>query len=680
MKRILAIAILLFSITQANSQNRPEIDLEQFAENLFQVQSDNIDYEDLYESLLLFYSNPINLNNTSREELSSLYILSPEQINNYMQYQAKNGKLLSIFELQAIPSFDLITIRQLLPFVSVSESELDSRPLLKRILTEPNNYLILRYSSVLEDQQGYSNENNNPYLGDQNKLYGRFRVSHVRDFSIGFTFEKDAGEELNFNNNQYGFDFYSYHFYLQNRGKLKTLAVGDYQLQFGQGLIFGAGFAPGKGAETVASVKRSSLGVRPYSSVLESGFYRGAAATIKQSNIEFTTFYSRLNQDGNISSDTTFTDFDEFISSIQETGFHRTSNELANRDLILEQNVGGNITYKNRNLEIGINGLFTDYSTPIFKTPNNYNQYEFQGDKNYITGISSNYNWQNFIMFGEIARSKSGGIGAIGGFAASLSPMVDLSIVLRNYDRDFHSFYGNSFGESSRNINEKGTYWGIKIKPSKKYFLTAYYDKFSFPWLKFGTEAPSNGHEYLARINYAPKRGMLLYAQLRQEVKEVTEPIENSNLNRLQEVTKNNYIVNLDYKVSKLLTLKSRAQWSNFNQPSGKTSGLALIQDVNVDYQKFRLSTRLALFDTEDFENRQYTYERDVLYSFSIPGYSGRGLRSYILFQYKPTRKLTFQMRYARFKYGDRDEIGSGNEAIEGDVRSDIKIQTRIKF
>ncbi len=678
MKRIVVILLTIAAIP-VYGQNRPEIDLEQFAERLFQVQSEEIGYEDLYESLLLFYSNPINLNHTSREELNALYILSPIQINNFFEYLETNGKLLSIFELQAIPEFDLTTIRNLLPFVIVAEKSSDNRPIWKRITTEPNNYLLLRYSSVLQEQRGYTSEATNPYLGDQSKWYGRFRVSHIRDFSLGFTFEKDAGEAFDFSNKQNGFDFYSYHFYLQDKGKLKTLALGDYQLQFGQGLIFGAGFSPGKGAETIASVKRSSVGVRPYSSVLESGFFRGAAVTVSEKSLALTTFYSNVAQDGNINTDSTFSDFDEFISSIQETGFHRTQSELTNKNLINEQNIGANLTYSRRNFEFGINGLLTNYSTPIFKKPNNYNQYEFQGRENYLLGISANYNWQNFVFFGEAARSKSGGIGAVAGFASSLSPIIDFSMVLRNYDRDFHSFYGNSFGESSRNINEKGVYWGIKIKPSRKYFLTAYFDRFSFPWLKYRTEAPSKGHEYLARLSYVPKRGTLIYAQIRQEVSEITSS-EGGNLNRLEAVTKNNYIINMDYTVVRGLQLKSRIQWSEFDQNSGNTSGVALVQDVNMDYRKFRLSTRLALFDTDDFENRQYTYERDVLYSFSIPGYSGRGIRTYFLLQYKPTRKLMIQARYSKFEYTDRSSIGLGNESINGTAKSEIKVQTRIKF
>ena len=306
--RVAFLAILIFtclSNLKAQQVTRPEIDLEEFAERLFQVQNDDVIYEDLYESLLLFYSNPINLNNTSREELASLFILSPSQLSAFFEHIESTGKLLSIYELQSIEGFDNATINSMLPFVTLIENQNDNLPLIKKIINEENKYFILRHFNVLEDQRGYDPANNNRYNGGSNRLYGRFKASHTRDFSVGFTFEKDPGEPFGFNkvDQTRGFDFYSYHFQVYNRGKIKTLALGDYQLQFGQGLVFGAGFNPGKGAETVATIKRSSLGVRPYSSVLESGFFRGGAVTLKQNNFELTTFYSRLNQDGNAQND-----------------------------------------------------------------------------------------------------------------------------------------------------------------------------------------------------------------------------------------------------------------------------------------------------------------------------------------------------------------------------------------
>ncbi|MEQ9302124.1 MAG: helix-hairpin-helix domain-containing protein [Cyclobacteriaceae bacterium] len=686
--------MLMVLVTLGYSQpNERVIDLERFIEYLFQVQDIDVSYEDLYESLYLLYTNPINLNTTNAEELASIFLLTPNQINNLLNYQSSYGRLLSIYELQAIPDFDEQTIRNLLPFVSVDDDgiQADNRPLFQRITTEENNYFILRYQRLLEDQKGFTpptfnadGEPSSRYAGSPSKYMGRFRVSHSKDFSLGFTFEKDAGEQFWWdpNSKTYGLDYFSYHLHLQNKGKFKTIALGDYQIQMGQGLVFGAGFSPGKGAESITTVRRGSTGVRPYASVLETGFFRGAASTVTLGNFEVSGYFSRLYQDASIRNDTTFSDLDEFVSSIQDQGFHRTQTEIAAKDRILEFSYGSSIVFSgdSKRYQLGANILNTQYSLPLFRRPNNYNQFEFGGNQNLIYSLFGSYLWQNFNLFGEVAQSSSGGIGAVAGFMTSLSKLVDFSMVFRNYQRDFHSFYGNGFGESSRSINEQGVYWGIKIKPSRKIFFSAYYDKFRFPWLRFRTEAPSDGYEYLARFNYRPARSVLLYFQLRQEEKQLTIGPDNSNLNVLETGRKNNYLLNLDYSVNKWFTMKSRVQYSNYDLAGQYTEGIALIQDFNFEFWKMKLSSRFAIFDTDDYENRQYVYERDVLYGFSIPAYNGLGTRNYILLQYNHTRKLNFWIRYAKFNYRGVDSIGSGLDEIDDNTRTEIKVQMRIKL
>ena len=103
------------------------------------------------------------------------------------------------------------------------------------------------------------------------------------------------------------------------------------------------------------------------------------------------------------------------------------------------------------------------------------------------------------------------------------------------------------------------------------------------------------------------------------------------------------------------------------------------MQDLNFSFWKMKVSTRAAIFDT-DYENRQYAYEKNVLYAFSIPAYNGVGSRSYILLQYNATRKLTFWARYARFNYRDTDTVGSGLTEISANTRSTVNIMARIKL
>ncbi len=676
---------------QVSAQNYPrgDIDLDSFVQDLFGFQDEDLNYEDLYETLLLLYTNPLNLNRASREQLQSLYVLNEAQINALLNHRDQHGKLLSIYELQGIDGFDLNTIYKLLPFAEVRDAGLAAspQPFFERLFQEENRYFFIRHERTLQNRRGYQIDNPqaNRYLGSPDRLYARFRTSHSGDFSIGFTAEKDAGEQLVWDpaTRRYGMDFWSAHAVLHNQGRFKTIAVGDYQLQVGQGLLLAAGFQIGKGAETVAAVRRATTGIRPYTSVLESGFFRGAAATYEAGPFDVTAFVSHRRLDANLAALADSADsFEEYVSTIYQTGFHRTPNEIRNKGQLPETTAGSHVKYRNRDgsFNTGFTLMNTQYATAFTRRPNNYNQFEFRGKNNFVAGLDVSYSWQNFSFFGEGARSESGGTGLVAGLAGSLSAKTDIAMLFRDYARDFHTFYGNAFGENSRNINERGMYWGIKHRHSRQWEGAAYFDLFRFPWLRFRADAPSAGHEALLRLNWAPSKTLGFFAQYRYQERPRNHQPEGVNVNTLAKATRQNFWLNLEYRPSKTLHVRSRAQFSSFMFAGNRTGGMVFSQDVNFDFGRLRLSARAAVFGTDDFENRQYVYEKDVLYAFSFPAYFGEGIRNYLLLQYRFNKHLDLWLRYANTRLMHQDRIGSGLDTIEGNRRSDVKAQIRVRF
>ena len=673
---------------------KPDLDIENFIEQLFAMQDEEMDYEVLYESLLQVYLNPLNLNQAGAEELQSLYILSPIQINSLLQYRERYGHLLTLYELQAVPELDLETIYRLLPFVVVDDGEKKANQSFpQRVFSEKNAYFMLRQSRVWEVRRGFTPPdtlNNGSlttrYLGDPNNLYARFRIQHHQDFSLGFTLDKDAGEQFvwDASTKRYGFNFLSYHFTLFQKGRWKTIAVGDYQVQFGQGLVFGAGYSPGKGAETITTVRRSSTGFRPFTSAMEFGFFRGAAATYTTGQWELSVLYSNAPRDGNIQSVLdTLENQEDFISSLLQSGYHRTPTEIGNKSKAREQNIGGNISFQNLDgtLHLGSNTLYSSYSQPFFRADRIYNGFEFRGKSNFIHSAYFSYNIHNYFFFGEAARSKSGGTGAVAGMMSSLTPEFDLSVLWRRFDKDFHSFYGNAFSEGSRPINETGFYLGLHYRPNRTLYWNGYIDRFYFPWLRFRAYAPSDGHEWLNRLTYSPTRNIKLFIQVRKEVKDRNIPSENTGTGyKLDAGKRRNYVASLDLVVNKRWSMRSRVQLSSYELNQTKTRGFAILQDINGDWGKFRVSARIALFDTEDYENRQYIYEKNVLWAFSIPNYNGQGMRYYLLGQYNISKKITLWARWARISFTDRDEIGSGLQTIQGNKYSESTVQLRYEF
>jgi hypothetical protein len=60
--------------------------------------------------------------------------------------------------------------------------------------------------------------NNKIYLGSPFRLYTRYRFRYRQNISLGFTAEKDEGEEFFQGIAEEGFDFYSAHLFVRDLG------------------------------------------------------------------------------------------------------------------------------------------------------------------------------------------------------------------------------------------------------------------------------------------------------------------------------------------------------------------------------------------------------------------------------------------------------------------------------
>ena len=77
---------------------------------------------------------------------------------------------------------------------------------------------------------------------------------------------------------------------------------------------------------------------------------------------------------------------------------------------------------------------------------------------------------------------------------------------------------------------------------------------------------------------------------------------------------------------------------------------------------------------------RIYSFESDLLYSFFIPFFQDEGFRYYLNLRYNWNYHLSTEFRIARTDFFDIDEIGSGNNLISGNSRTDVKVQVRYRF
>jgi Helix-hairpin-helix motif len=644
-----------------------EIDVEEFVQRMAPITTEGADISQWMENLIMLYQDPLDINKASEADLRNLLILKDSEITQIIKHREQYGDFLSLYELQVIPDLEPNTISNLLPFLTIKSSLKEFKISgLRRTASE--QYLVLRTEQTLEKSRGFSEEK---YAGSRQKYYSRFRMSHPKDFSLGFISEKDAGEKSLL-------DYYIFHIQIQNKGQLKNLVLGDFTSQFGQGLIFSAGFAPGKSSEPIYSTRRSNLGIKPYNSLVETGSMRGLALTYTFKNLQISPMVGYNKRDGTITEGQD--DLELAFSAFSTTGLHRTQAEIDKKKIVTEQNLGLNISYKKEHISLGFSGLETKYDKPAQRSDKAYNQFEFNGKRNLVFGPNVNINWQNFTFFGEAARSSSGGGGYIMGWVSALGSKIEWATNFRNYQSNFHTFYGSAFSEGSRTINEKGIYNGLKYIPRKGLEFSAYYDAFRFPWLKYRIDAPSTGDDYQIRADFKPSKILRYYILFHHEQKQKNTSQPDVNIRYLVDVTRSVVNVGGEYTYDKWLKFQSKIQYNRFKtEESSLKNGFAIIQDLEAKIKYNAIKGRIAYFKTDSYDNRVYAYENDVLYAVSFPAYYGRGMRYYLIGKFPINQNLDAWVRWANTRVYERENIGSGTDAV-GNSRNDIKIQLKYSF
>lgn len=665
--------------------------IEQIAES---TEDEDLDYTTLFELLTVYIDFPLNLNTATPAELYGLGLLSNYQVGQFLDYREKYGFLVSKFELAYVDGWSGATAQLIEPFVQVGIDQERDRVTFPKMWKYGKSEVVVRWQRILEDQKGYlpitpealAASPNSRYLGSPDRIFTRYRYRYSDRVSFGVTAEKDNGEEFFRGSQPQGFDFYSGHLFLKDFGKVKRLAIGDFQAQFGQGLTFWSGLGFNRKSSFTLSTAQIANGIGPYTSINENLFLRGGAITVNQGAFDLSFAYSDKRIDGNITQPTDSLDTfnpELAVSSFQESGYHRTRNEMEDKDAISQQHLVGNLSYNREKIHIGVTAAQMQLDGRVAPTTQEYSRFRFSGTDNSVIGADYMWKPRNFFLFGETSRSANGAWATVNGLNINMNPRLSVNITQRYYARNFQPVASVAFGEGSSVENESGIYLGTEFRPFKKWKLNAFVDQFRFPWLRYLTDAPSSGYDFLAQLEYQPSSRFDFYIRYRNRLRSMNTRDENVAANYLVDVPREGLRVNMSYRVSRQLRFRSRVELSRYQRgDEPRSDGFMVYQDVQYDFPKWpiKFSLRYALFDTDSYDSRIYAYENDVLYFFSIPAYSGRGTRVYALVSCDLGRHVDLWLRWGQFYYTDRNVISSGNEEIQGNVRNDVRVQVRWKF
>lgn len=677
-KFIIIVAFLLHGLT-ANAQTQEDQLIKDLVESIAENLPEDYDLSELQDRLTYYRKHPINLNNTNAEELKTLAFISPLQISNLFEHIRKNGKLIDLLELQSIAEFDLQTIQRLMPFVTLDGTATVDKITFSNLAKYGSNDLIVRYGRVLEKTKGYTDLPGSRYLGTPDRYLVRYRYTYSNRISASLVFEKDAGEHFFSGPKQNPFDFMSGHIAILNTGKFKKIVLGDYTMQFGQALTLWSGFAFGKSPDVTGVVKRD-VGLRPYTSANEFSFLRGVATTVAITNqIDFTPFISHRKLDASLGINA---DGERTVTTINETGLHRTQAEINNKNSTEQTVYGGVLQYRTSALTIGAVAYHTSFNRLFVPGSSLYQQYNFTGKKLTNAGIHYSYTFKNFYFFGEFGKALDAGLAYVNGALVSLSSTVSAVVLHRNYQKNYHNFFNQATAEASDAFNEKGLYAGLNINPSKVWSIQLYGDYFKFPWLRFRVDAPSDGYEFLGQVSYTPTKTLRATLRFKSELKQ-----QNTNLtvpfNYLDNVKRENYRAEVKWALGKSFGFQNRIEVVQFKKGDANSEfGYLAYQDVSYSPLSSRISgnIRIAYFNTASYDSRIYAYEDDVLYNFTFGLYNGKGLRGYANLKYKLAKRLDIWGRYALYNYDNVETVGSGLDEITGKMKSEMRMQLRYQF
>jgi hypothetical protein len=647
---------------QTDPDIRPEI--ENLLENYFS-EDETKDVEQLLNELQILRDHPLDINKAGETELASLHFLDPVQIRALLDYREKYGQILSEYELASIPGFDTQLARLTGYFAVFDQDKLLQRKKYGR------HEVLVRTGRLLEKQAGFKEPEK--YEGSPDRFYLRYRYTSS-SLNAGLTGEKDPGESFFRASNQTGFDFYSGFIQINSVKGRWTAILGDYTVQFGQGLVAWQGFSLGKSAESTR-IGNIRQGTRPHTSSDENNFMRGTAVTFHTGRFRFTSFFSLKNFDANISQ----ADGARVFTSFQTSGYHRTTGEIEDKHAVQALTAGGHARYEAERISVGLTGIHVNYQYPLVRKDEAYNQFLFKGNE--VTNLSIDYRYgiNRLYLFGELATNLEQGFAGTTGMMYQPIDQVGLSSVFRSIGKHYSSPLASAFAESNQINDEHGFYLGARILPVAKISLNMYMDFFRFNHIKYTTASAGSGKEFLFQINYVPDKNWQVYGRYFYECKpvKISGTYSKKNIDQVRQSLR----FNLTGEVNPSMTIKTRFEQSFFKHDH-YSYGFFIGQDVGFHPEKWPANIwgRVAYFKTGDYDSRIYAYENDLLYQFSVPALYGEGIRSYLTGKVKICEKVELWYKLSRTWFFGVQSISSGNSLIMGNKRTEVKFQIRFRI
>ena len=619
--------------------------------------------EEMYDVLSDLSEHPIDINTATREDLSRIPFLSSQQIEDIQAYVYRTKGLKSISELSMIESLGPVCRNLLSYFVYIGSESKPNFPSLKNIFKYGKNELLLSGKIPFYDRHG----DKSGYLGPKYRHSFRYDFSYGKYVKLGFLGSQDSGEPFFTNKNHLGYDHYSYYLVLRDLGRIKVLALGQYKLRLGMGLVVNTDFGFGK-LMTLNSLGRSTNSVRANTSRSSANYLQGAASTVSiLKGLDLTAFVSYRPFDATLNESGT-------IRTILKTGYHRTVSELNRKNNAHQFTSGGNLHWEASGFHAGITAIYCHVDKSLQpQTSQLYRLYYPSGSNFWNASLDYGYMNHRLSFTGETATGNNNGIATINSLSYLVSNNLSLIALQRFYSKKYSSLFSSSFSEGGRIQNESGVYIGANWQALRHLSLMFYTDYSYFSQPRYQASQSSYCWDNAITATYTLPRWTLL-GRYQYKVRQK----DNKNKTAL---------INDETQRGRLSLAFSSSNWGlrlqgDVAYNSYKTTSFGWMTTLSGNYTVWHLhlAGTIGYFNTDDYSSRIYTYERGPLYSFTFPAFYGEGIRYAIFSRLDITPSLLLIAKCGTTDYFDRNHISSGLQQIDHSSQTDLELQLKWKF
>lgn len=640
--------------------------------------------EDLEETLSRYHESPIDLNGSRlRDQLEDLRFLNFSQIESLCRYVYEYGPIQTLHELSLVKDLRQQDLRNLLPFIEIGSSRGERQRFgWRRALREGKYEVVSKYRRTVETRLGYTDtaykKGGRAYLGSPDYVGARVRYHYADRIYVGLAMEKDPGEQF-WNDSIKGFD--SYNFYVQLDRPLRhvsTLCLGDFNVQWGRGLVVNTFFNTGI-QDMLYSGLSSYSRIRRFSGWSERPRFRGVATELSFGNhVSLFLLGSHYEGSASVSKQGTFT-------HLLTDGYHRTLSELHHKDSVIANSLGSRLQLRWRNAEWGMNVLNTHFSKMCVPTNQEYASRQFYGQDAF--GASTDYRaqWRRMSFSGEVATDKNGHLAQIHSLGCAATSYLSLVASYRDYSTYYDQPFAKAPEEGGRVNGERGVSVGYMYAPSSRFRLTQHVDYYSFPFLKYRISAPTEGCDLYARCDYNPDKKTDVYLRLRYRARDADIGSKSDKNLRTLPYRRHALTFSVTRKIlDDIVSLSERLDVNRAHHVDtlSATYGYQLTSSLCFAPHRFplRLHLRFAYFNTDSYDNVIYTYENDVLYSYSSFQANGEGVRWYASLSYQPIKDLTLYAKVGQTRRWDQDFVGSNYDRIDKNHKTDVSLLVRLYF